>query len=164
MTSRVSRRRMLAGVATVAIAATTPGAADGLDEFLQEQLLVDELAINARIKAAMRKWRLSKGYTQDEVAELLEMSGSVYSKIEELPPEAGDFRDSGGIKNGVPLYLLALFCEKTDIDVATMLFDEARLQRIIGDKQLWLGGYDHPDARLCGATQPNGDDCTLGKD
>lgn len=131
--STVSRRQILA-IATAAATAMIPSALstaytdDLCGKLLDEELLARELALHARVKTAMRSWRLTKDYTQDEAGKLLGISGSEYAEYEEKAADAGDFLETGEVNNGVPLFVLVRFCEATDTDPATLLFDDSDLQ------------------------------------
>jgi len=69
----------------------------------------EELAIRARIKPAMRAFRLAKGWSQREMARFLGTTLKNY--------EAYESRED----RGVPAGIIARFCSYTDTDITWIM-------------------------------------------
>jgi hypothetical protein len=67
--------------------------------------------VHTHFKAVLRSWRSIRGYTYDEAGKLLGISGDKYSECEEKPAEAGEFLETGELKNGIPTVRLLRFCK-----------------------------------------------------
>lgn len=65
--------------------------------------------IRTRLKSAMKSFRLSKGWSQREMADFLGVTRRNYEAYEQNP------------KRGVPDEVLAVFCEYTDTDANWIL-------------------------------------------
>lgn len=70
----------------------------------------EEVAIFQRARASLRAFRTSKGWSQREMAKFLQVSEDNYEKY-----ESDDER-------GVPVIVIARFCEYTDTDVNWILY------------------------------------------
>jgi hypothetical protein len=93
-----------------------------------EQSLVDELALHRRMKAAMQQLAAGHGLRSGRGCRA---SGNERQRLcgtRRYPSEAGDFGDSGEVDHGVPLEVLAVFCEKANIDIAMVWYDEMTLR------------------------------------
>lgn len=67
------------------------------------------IIIRTRIKAAMKAFRLSKGWSQKEMADFLGTSRRNYEAYEQNP------------KRGVPEDIISTFCEYTDTDISYIM-------------------------------------------